>query len=288
MNNNGFYRGNYYRPFYPRYSQGYRRLPYAASPYTKKPYQGGRKTYKKYKRCYQNEQRGIVSVVRGPTPTQTFAKLRLSGIVAITLDAASYNDWDQGLSILNIENPSAFLAGQQPIGFDQWSTMFQRYTVHGCKVKFDISRDTKASDSSDTRQISFTALPSTMSISQIRTAADAGGTTGQGVTCALQCDRFARNVALGRVNGNGQIVSLKHYIATKTLFPTQDVKDDPDFTGTTASFSSGASAPVNQAYWYFGIQANEADVGGADTVITIRIYATYYTQFSSPVNLYDT
>lgn len=224
-----------------------------------------------------------MSVVRGPTPTQTFAKLRLCGIVNITLDGADFNEWDTLSSMLNLGAPSAFFSGQQPIGFDQWSALFQRYTVHYTKVKVEASRQVI---SGDDRLLSVTLLPSTMTITQIRAAADGGGATGQGVACPLQCDRYARTVHIGTNSANAQLVTISNQIKTKTLFQTDNIKDDPDFTGTTSTYTSGVSAPVNNANWYIGIQAN--DVPGASTIIQCRVYITFYTQFSSPVNIYDT
>jgi len=244
------------------------------------------KTYqynKGAKQVVKNYRRNIVNVARGPTPTQCFAPLKLTAILNVSIPTGSYNIVDGLASMLNLSSPSTFFT-QQPVGFDQWSALFQRYTVHASSVEINAMMSRPDSVQNLT---SLTLLPTAMQVTQVRTAVDAGGGTGTGTQCAIQNDRYAKNVYFSNTGANANCVVLKHYMKSKWLFPDKDVSDDPDFTGTTASYVSGATSPTQTANWVLILQANDQVASASGVEITIRATITYYTQFSSPVNLYD-
>lgn len=263
---------------YPKYKRSYRkRYSKKKSSVSKKNSVVARKARKDY---FQNIVR-----LRYPTPTQTYVKLKVQGILNFTLTTAQINIWDQMATVNNPAFPSGFFT-QQPVGWDAWANMMQKFTCHGCALKLEAIR-VGNQPGDDDRMLTLTVLPSISTLAQIRAAADTGATTNLGTTCALQCDRFAVNRSFSNANANRDLISLKTYISTATLNPTKDVRDDPDYTGTTATYTSGQSSPANVAYWYIGLQANDVATGLSDTHVQIRVTLTYYTQFSSPLNMFD-
>lgn len=244
----------------------------------------------KFRKTKQNQlakdaRRNIVHVLRGPTPTQAFVKLKVTGIVAITINAAGqFNEVNPIGQINDLTVPPFF---SQPTGYDQWAAMFQRFTVLAGAVKVCVAQTQSGVCAGNLS--SCTVIPSTMTLTQMRTAADSGGGTGTGVNCDLINDRLARTKYFSRNDANAELIEIKHYIKLKTLYPDKDVKDDPDFTGTTSSFQSGAAAPVNDPYWYIYFQTGSTPASGAgdECIFQVRATITYYTLFSSPVNVYD-
>jgi len=253
--------------------------------YSKKKSSVAKKNSRVARRARKDYSQNIVRL-KYPTPTQTYVKLKVQGIVNLTLANTLYNFWDQLATVNNPLQPSGFFL-QQPIGWDTWANTLQKFTCFGCSLRLDAIR-VGNQPGDDDRLITLTVYPSQYTLAQIRNAADAQGTgTGTGTTCSIQMNRFAVNRTFSNANANRDLISLKTYASTKTLNPTKDVRDDPDFTGTTATYTSGASPPVNISYWYIGLQANEAPAMLSPTEVQVRVSLTYYTLFSSPIAEFD-
>lgn len=250
----------------------------------KKSFQKGSSPYqKKANKCLKDTNQGIVHVVRGPTPTQADVKLKVTGSGFLIIPIGQSNHVEPLSTLFDPGAPSTLFT-QQPAGFDQWSTMFQRFTVLACAIKVT-AKITQQDIANDDNLFSLTVLPSTMTLAQVRAAADNGGATGTGEQCALENDRFAKTKFFSRPDANADTFQIKHYIASRTLYPNKEIEDDPDFTGTTASFTTGLAAPVATGS-YYGILQSTAAVTAIRNC-TFRISVTYYTRFSSPVNVYD-
>lgn len=235
----------------------------------------------------KDARRNIVRVTRGPTPTQAFAKLKVSGIITVTIGTAGqYNATDLVAIMNDLTAPSNFFT-QQPTGFDQWARMFQRYTViaSACKLHISNVTDSLAQPS----LITITLIPTSMTLTQLRAAADAGGTTGTGQQCDLQNDALAKVVMLGNPNADSNAL-LKHYCKISRLYPNVNIREEANFSGTTSSFSSGEAAPGTTPLWGLCVQSSRSsngDPAGNTYIVQIQATVTYYTLFSSPVNVYD-
>lgn len=227
--------------------------------------------------------RNIIHVTRGPTPTQAFVKLKLTGIFNMDIPIGSFNETDLLVNWLNPVVPSGFFS-QQPIGFDQWGAQFMKYTVMASKIKISAAR----LDSGSTSQGlgSLTLLPSARTLTQMGVAMDAGGASGSGTQCAPLSDTLAKTAYFAGTQSDAGLLELKHYCKTSRIFAAKEVRDDPDFSGTTASFSTGAAAPVNAANWFIMYQNNIA-VAASNLNIQGRVECTFYCLFSEPVTLYD-
>lgn len=235
----------------------------------------------------RDARKNIVRVARGPTPTQAFAKLKVSGIITVVIGTAGqYNATDFVATMNDLVAPSNFFT-QQPTGFDQWSNMFQKFTVIGSACKLHLANVTQSD--AQPALITVTLLPTSMTLTQLRTAADAGGTTGTGDQCDLQNDALAKTVMLGNANADSNAL-LKHYLKIQRLYPNVNVRDDPNFSGTTASMSGGTNSPATTPLWGLCVQSSRnsnGDPNGDTYIVQIQATVTYYTLFSSPVNLYD-
>jgi len=281
------FRQNYYRrPYYtskPSYSKG-----------TYRKYQYSKKKSAKY--AARDAQRNIVHVTKGPSPMQAYVKIKVSGLVNIALGAGAFNETDELATMNGLFTPSSFF-GQQPTGFDQWSALFQRYTVLASAVKLHIANQTviTASAGSTFTQpvqplITVTVLPTSMDVTQLRVAADSGGASGSGAALNLQNDAKAKTVMLGNPNACNTAL-LKHYCKIKDLYPQKNIEDEDDYSGLTVSDQAGASNPAIVPIWGIVVQSStpQGTVGVYTTTPTVFIQATitFYTKFSSPVNLYD-
>jgi len=181
----------------------------------------------------KDAQRNIVHVTRRPSPSQAFVKLKVTGFFTSTFGASDYNLVGTVASMNNIIATSGLWA-QEPTGLNQWATFFQRFTVLASKCKLSIANGLN----SNACPLAFTLIPSTMTQTQMQAAADHGSTANAGTYCDLMNDRFAKTVHIFGVNSAWCAnMDLKQYIKIKTLYPDKDIIDDPDFTGTHASFN---------------------------------------------------
>lgn len=235
----------------------------------------------------RDSRKNIVHVQKGPTPTATMCKLKVSGLITLTIGTAGqYNVTDFIAAMNDLVSPSNFFT-QQPTGFDQWSAMFQRFTVVASACKLHICNVT--SSVAQPSLLTVTLLPTSMTLTQLRTAANNGATLGTGQQCDLQNDALARVVQLGNSNATSNAL-LKHYCKIKRLYPARDIVDDQSFSGFTTSMSGGANSPDTVPLWGIILQStrnSNGDPNGDTYVVHIQATVTYYTKFSSPVNVYD-
>lgn len=137
-------------------------------------------------------------------------------------------------------------------------------------------------NASTTGCIGMTLLPSVSTLAQMQSAMDQGAGLGAGNTFGPLSDSKAKTKYFSQYQGSRGFNIIKSFIKTRTLFPAKDVSDDPDFTGTTASYTSGYSRPVNTMYWYVITTNTQAT---ATISLATVAHVTFYVKFSSPVVL---
>lgn len=222
------------------------------------------------------KRKNIISIPRGPTPTDVFVKLKVIGDFNVTTAANTYNSVTSMINFLNPIQVSGLFT-QQPTGWDQWSALYQRFTVLGSKCSAIV-----LNSQAYTGMISATLIPSQNTQAQMVAAMDGSAGSGLGRGMGPIANQYAQTKYISNYQGNNNMVFLKKYIKTKTLFQAKDVVDDPDFTGTTQAASGGAAKPVNDAWWYLLLQVSNAS---ASPVLNVRVNCTYYVKFSSPLVL---
>lgn len=257
---------------------------YSSSSYQRQPWW----KRKNAKYAKSDARRNIVRVTRGPTPTSAFVKLKISGLISFNIDLSNQFNMVDIISVLNDPtNPAGFF-NYQPTGFDQWSAMFQNFTVVACGIKAHLVNVSNPPNTQALGQLSFTILPSTMTLAQVRGAADTNGPTGQGNHCDLLNDRFARTVYLGNPNSGKATGYINHYIKLNQLYPQKNILDEDDYTGHTASWTGGATSPIITPAWFGYMQATEVSNGTTiQYEVQLQVTITMYTKFSSPVNVFD-
>jgi len=281
-----------------KYRQNYFKKPYYTSKrsYSKGAYlksQWWRKKNAKY--AVRNAQKNIVHVTKGVIAQSVMVPLKVSGIFEIDVDNTghtAYNETDFIAKANCLVAPSGFF-GQQPTGFDQWSSMYQRFTVLASAITCRLANVTPQGNNGATTLtqplITVTVLPTAMTLTQLRNAADHGGTLGTGSQCDLQNDQKAKTAFLGlSVACNTSVI--KHYVKLKDLYPQKDLEDEDDFSGYTVAQNGGPADPAIQAAWGVCVQSNIQSTGtnaGQFPKVQFNVTITYYTKFSSPVNLYD-
>lgn len=250
----------------------YKRSSRRSKPYSRRY---GRKRYqrtKKVRRAKKNYKKNIITIPRPVAATAAFVKLKTIS-PWVVFAPATFNSVTSVVNMPNLVNGTTLWTNPQPVGFDQWSAMFQRYTVLGFKITAEILSN------SATIMGSFTLLPSISTLTQIRTAMDGAGSLGSGQNNAALAQPLAVTRSYTQKDGSRSAIKIKKYISMKTLFPDSDVTDDPDFSGTTSTFTSGETAPVANAWMYLITTQYVQSAGNCN----VRFWITYYTKFSGPV-----
>lgn len=154
-------------------------------------------------------------------------------------------------------DPNYSGAGHQPMGYDQWSALFNHYVVTGSRIKA-----TLLSDTSNSAPVSFGAyLTDTNSIPYTDWASFREAKKGS-----------VQNY-IGRQSKSRSVVSK---YSAKKFFNVKDVKDNTDRLGAAVT-----SDPSEECY--FIIWCNTLD-GGSDTY-QVLVEIDYIIDFSEPKDL---
>lgn len=188
-----------------------------------------------------------------------FTKLRFnySGAVTAGAVATTTRTW-RGNSVYD---PDYTGTGTQPMGYDQYSALYDYVVVLGSKINFRIlpGADTVCQ---------FCIFPSLNS-------------TSTSVTLALRELPYNRTKTGGvyNIEGNG-FLSLKNYMSTAKIFcaSKQHVKDTVNYA------HSNAANPTNQWYWHLEV---ETQSGGASAALsfTYDVWIDYYCMFKRRTEL---
>lgn len=215
----------------------------------------------------------MISVPRGILANSVFVKLKTVTCWASYADT-SYNKVVELVDGLNLAvglNSAVWAETPQPTGFDQWSNMYQRYTVLGTKVTLVIV----SQFSSNTLANSISLMATTESETAVQTAM---GTTAGRSQGPLSMP-WTKTIHPGALSSGDSVKRITVYCKTKSQYPAKDVVDDPDFTGTTVTFSSGQTAPINRLYFHMIVTQNSNTIAAN---FAYRIFVTQYVKFSSP------
>lgn len=215
----------------------------------------------------------MISVPRGIMASSVFVKLKTVTCWA-AYNSTDYNTVTELCDALNLAaglNASVWAETPQPTGFDQWANMYQRYTVLASKVCLVIV----SQYSSNTLATSVSLMATTESAAAVQTAM--GTTTGRSQGPLSM--PWVRTVTPGALSSGASVKKIKMYCKTKSQYPAEDITDDPDFTGTTVTFTSGQSAPINNLYYHMIVTQNSNTIAAN---FAYRIILTQWVKLSSP------
>lgn len=215
----------------------------------------------------------MVSVPRGIMPNSVFVKLKTVTCWA-GYSATSYNTVTElidGLDLAAGLNSLIWAETPQPTGFDQWGNLYQRYTVLATKVTLVIV----SQYSSNSLANSISLMATTESETAVQTAMGSTSGRSQGPLAMP----WTKTIHPGALSSGDSIKRITVYCKSKSQYPTKDVTNDPDFTGTTVTFSSGQTAPTNSLYFHMIVTQNSNTIAAS---FAYRIFVTQYVKFSSP------
>lgn len=150
----------------------------------------------------------------------------------------------------SLYDPYGPIGGHQPLGFDQWSTIFQRYRVHGVAYKFVFSTTYDFNVTCAVRPDVLTTLPSL----KIADWIEARGT---------QYRTFSKNTPPGIING---------YVSVAKMF---GVKHSTVMTDD--EYSAGIAAnPANMVKLHLGLWNVNASAVNLYVQVTLTFYCTMY------------
>lgn len=93
-----------------------------------------RRTYRRYRRTRKT----LFSRLPAGVRHHTFAKLLYSDMLSAGVGGASSSTWGYQSSLYD---PYAAAGGHQPLYFDQYTAMYNRYTVYGMAFDIEVSTD---------------------------------------------------------------------------------------------------------------------------------------------------
>jgi len=197
-----------------------------------------------------------VRIARSPIARRTIVKMRYCDRLPI-LPGTSGIATSYQYRANSAHDPDYTGIGHQPLGYDEWSTFYDRYTVLGSKITVTVV-PTGASGSADT------------CICNLRVSEDTT-TTGNMTELTEQGD--TRYTIVTDSDNNGK-VTLRKKFSPKRFFGVNKVMDNDDLSAPI-----GAN-PVKEAYYTFSI----ASLSTATSAAVVHCYVTieYIVAFTSP------
>lgn len=213
------------------------------TPNRRRPYR--RRFYRKRRR---NNSSNVI--VRGPyiCPDAYYCKLVYNDTLNVNPALPYYDYLWHGNSVYD---PDYTSAGAQPLGFDQLTALYQRFTVMGVKI-------------------SATVLPTQSLLPDQQLTILANHSTTSYVDADLISQQpYAKTRFIG--NSSTGPVTLSAYYSTSKIMgcSKKKIMDDDVFSG---SYNSNPSQK-------FYIHTFLADLAGGDTRATIKVKLTYYVKF---------
>lgn len=206
---------------------------------------GGKRRFNKF-----SKKKRTVNKVRGITGFPDAMITKLKYVTFQTLSGTSGVIDYHTFAGNSCYDPDVTGAGHQPNGFDEYSTLYYKYRVHGCKISIIGTNVTDAVPTVMGLQTStdstYTAVYSDM-VEQPRTIA----------------------TVIGGKEGQGNSKKLKLYMSAKTLFGEKNIRDEDYSAAVTAN-------PSKLFYYKLFAQASNA---ASTWQIQANIKLTYYVEF---------
>lgn len=158
-------------------------------------------------------------------------------------------------------DPDITGVGHQPLGFDQWSAFYNKYTVYGSKCQITILNATGSTAATQNIEAVLMPVPSSVSTTVITTATDLE---------ELYEFPYSKMKA-GNIVGGAPNLFLKSYMSTTKIDGIPKAK-----VGISDSYSAVNSAnPSNMWRWAIGLQSTDE---AATSTCRVLVKMTYYAR----------
>lgn len=221
-------------------------------PYYKKRYGRKRKTYRRKK---MRGRRPLTSrYTPSGMPAQRIAKLRYAEQVELTSTLGGLTE--HRFSCNNAYDPNTTGTGHQPMGYDQWSALFNHYTVLGAKVTINTLQNAGAVNPG------YIGVYTTDGTSNPYTSADEFIEAKRGSFTQLVADQ-------------AHVKRLVSKFSTKKFFNVSDVKDNSELK------ASVTASPSEVAFWNIWYHTTD----GTTNSVKIMVVIDFIVSFSEPKDL---
>lgn len=205
------------------------------------------------------------SIIRSPYMSdEVYVKLIYTTNVSITSTLGSPAFYTfAGNSLFD---PDITGVGHQPLGFDQWSTFYNKYTVYGSKIKAAFCNVDGSAGAPATENVMVGLIPTPSDVS-IAAIAGAGDIVGIG-------EFPYGHYKAGNIVNAAPNLTLNGYMSTSKIdgISKSKVSDDDRYTAVVSA------SPVNMWRWNIGIQATDKT---STTTGRLLVRITYYCRLSA-------
>jgi len=194
---------------------------------------------------------------------RVFTKLNYTQQVSLTSTLGSLAT--QQMSGNSAFDPDFSGVGNQPVGFDQWATFFQKYRVHSSRIYVTPISATATSAATQMFNLVVAPRPDTSTFSTMANAMAAN---------------YARAVMFNSNNPSSDNDDISHVMSTTRLFGLPTGRNS---LSHSVNYDAAVTAdPTNE--WTWGIYAATADLGSTSTLIC-QIRIEYEVEFFLPAQL---
>lgn len=207
---------------------------------------------RRYRRRRPRRNRIQYSISRTIAQPDTFyVKLKYNQLVQKSPATFVYSHQFRGNSVFD---PDFTSGGGQPVGFDQYATLYMNYQVLGSSIKVRLVNESAVSCG----MVVYPSITSTLV------------TYDEGIG-----NVYSKNIVVGPLTGNN-IRGISNFIRTKKLIGR-----------SVDSVNYGASITTNPASpWYWNIEGRNMD-GVTNIDATLQVQLVYYVKFWNRATIVD-
>lgn len=199
-------------------------------------------------------------------PDEQFMKLKYNGVATMLISAGSISNYIWSGN--SVYDPDVSGTGHQPMGFDQWSAFYNKYTCFGSKITVEILNISGATAGAQNIQATLMPLASRVATSVPQSVTDIN---------VLYEYPYCQHKE-GNIVGGASRLKFKSYMSTAKIdgVSKQKIAIDDNYTALISA------DPVNE--WKWMIAAQTADQSSGVTLKAI-VTITYYVKMFDRIPL---
>lgn len=169
------------------------------------------------------------------------------------------SQWQYAFSGNSAFDPNTTGVGTQPLGFDEYSTLYNRYMVNGSKIKvyWQIGNTTQGA-----AQLNVGVMPAT---------------TSSWTGTDWPIFPYTVHKQTSSASGARSTIVTKAYNSTKKMFSNSGAAyNQDDFSATVGN------NPTRQWYWLLSLQPADLSTSVTSGQVVVCVKITYYIKFTEP------
>lgn len=196
-------------------------------------------------------------------PDETFIKLSYTDQIQLTgsQPANAYYKFAGN----SLYDPDQSSSGNQPTGYDQWSSLYKSYRVYGSMIRIE------ARNGLATGGVRVALIPTNANQTTISTSTTMDGLMG---------NSNVKVKWLGLTTNDNGTAKLSMYRTTASVWGTDDITIESSYDGLMGNIGTGSDP--SKLWWWNILGQNDDTINSTNVNVTADVTVTYYVKLFNP------